>query len=207
MSGRWPPSPRPRRASRLPNPAKRVVGSRMTEEVDLESNIPCAATASVGEDSSFFGPRVCGTNLPSRSVFHLETPAKLLKFLERVLVIFSKCALNSLNNQADFDSAIPWFESRRPSQELREIGLVEVAPHPTHQMKLQVRTVEQLRDLFPIERIAREIQGSRAHGIACEVGCVDFVVYRPELLVRPPHAESVDQPLVIGFRLEARDGG
>jgi hypothetical protein len=33
--------------------------------------------------------------------------AKLLKFLKRVLTIFSKCAMKSLNNQAGFDSAIP----------------------------------------------------------------------------------------------------
>ena len=56
--------------------------------------------------------------LPAAAVFHLETAAKLLKLLERVLAVFSKCALKSLDNQADFDSAIPWFESRRPSQPL-----------------------------------------------------------------------------------------
>jgi hypothetical protein len=48
--------------------------------------------------------------------FHLETAAKLLKLLERVLAVFSKCALKLLDNQADFDSAIPRFESWRPSQ-------------------------------------------------------------------------------------------
>jgi hypothetical protein len=37
----------------------------------------------------------------------LETAAKLLKFLERVLAVFSKCALKLLDNQVDFDSAIP----------------------------------------------------------------------------------------------------
>jgi hypothetical protein len=46
----------------------------------------------------------------------LETAAKLLKLLERVSADFSKCALKSLDNQADFDSAIPRFESWRPSQ-------------------------------------------------------------------------------------------
>jgi hypothetical protein len=35
------------------------------------------------------------------------------------LVDFSKCALKLLDNQADFDSAIPRFESWRPSQEQR----------------------------------------------------------------------------------------
>jgi hypothetical protein len=50
-----------------------------------------------------------------------------------------------------------------------------------------------------VERKVREIQGAGAHVIAGEVGCVDWVVDRPELLVRPPYAESVDQPLVIGL--------
>jgi hypothetical protein len=47
--------------------------------------------------------------------FHLETRAKLLKSLERVWANFPKCALKSLDNQTDFDSAIPRFESWRPS--------------------------------------------------------------------------------------------
>jgi len=53
---------------------------------------------------------------PDFALLHLETPAKPLKLLERVLADFSKCALKSLDNQADFDSAIPRFESWRPSQ-------------------------------------------------------------------------------------------
>jgi hypothetical protein len=47
---------------------------------------------------------------------HLEAVAKLLKWLEPISAIFSKCALKSLENQTDFDSAIPRFESWRPSQ-------------------------------------------------------------------------------------------
>jgi hypothetical protein len=35
----------------------------------------------------------------------LETTAKLLKSLERVLAVFSKGGLKSFNNQGDFDSA------------------------------------------------------------------------------------------------------
>jgi hypothetical protein len=35
--------------------------------------------------------------------------------LERPLADFFKCALKSLDSQTDFDSAIPWFESRRPN--------------------------------------------------------------------------------------------
>ncbi len=54
--------------------------------------------------------------LPARAVRHLETAAKLLKLLERVLAVFSKCALKLLDNQVGFDSAIPRFESWRPSQ-------------------------------------------------------------------------------------------
>jgi hypothetical protein len=34
----------------------------------------------------------------------LEAAAKLLKLLERVLAVFSKCALKLLDIQADFDS-------------------------------------------------------------------------------------------------------
>jgi hypothetical protein len=53
--------------------------------------------------------------------FHLETGTKPLKLLERVLADFSKCALKSLDNQADFDSAIPRFESWRPSHAVRSL--------------------------------------------------------------------------------------
>jgi hypothetical protein len=44
--------------------------------------------------------------LPAKAIFHLETAAKPLNLLERVLGRFSKCALKLLDNQADFDSAI-----------------------------------------------------------------------------------------------------
>jgi hypothetical protein len=43
----------------------------------------------------------------------LETAAKLLKSLEGILSPFSKCALKSLNNQTDFDSAIRRFDPSR----------------------------------------------------------------------------------------------
>src|SRR6266851_3448076 len=49
-------------------------------------------------------------------MFSFGKAAKLLKLLERVLAVFSKCALKLLDNQADFDSAIPRFESSMPSQ-------------------------------------------------------------------------------------------
>ena len=65
------------------------------------------------------GPLQCpllGLILPAESHFHLETATKLLKLLERVLTDFSKRPLKSLDNQADFDSAIRRFESSRPSQ-------------------------------------------------------------------------------------------
>jgi hypothetical protein len=54
--------------------------------------------------------------LSATDVFHLETAAKLLKVLERVSTVFSKGTLKLLDSQADFDSAIPRFESWRPSQ-------------------------------------------------------------------------------------------
>jgi hypothetical protein len=38
--------------------------------------------------------------------FHLEMAANLLELLERLFGLFPKCALKSLNNQADFDSAL-----------------------------------------------------------------------------------------------------
>jgi hypothetical protein len=47
------------------------------------------------------------------ALFHLETPTNLLKLLDRESTIFSKCALKSLNNQADFDSAIRRFDPLR----------------------------------------------------------------------------------------------
>jgi hypothetical protein len=42
-----------------------------------------------------------------------------LKLVEGILTIFSKCPLKSLNNQADFDSAIRRFDPSRPSHRLR----------------------------------------------------------------------------------------
>jgi hypothetical protein len=57
--------------------------------------------------------------LPWKGCFHLETAAKLLKLLERVLTAFSKGALKLLDNQADFDSAIRRFDPSRPSQPSR----------------------------------------------------------------------------------------
>jgi hypothetical protein len=50
------------------------------------------------------------------STFHLEMGAKQLILLEGALTVSSKCALKSLNNQTDFDSAIRRFDPSRPSQ-------------------------------------------------------------------------------------------
>jgi hypothetical protein len=68
-------------------------------------------------------PRLLSTSeqLPRRipvwaGASHLETAAKLLSSLKAILAIFSKRALKSLNNQADFDSAIRRFDPSRPSQ-------------------------------------------------------------------------------------------
>jgi len=58
-----------------------------------------------------------GLILPAKAPSYLETTAKLLKLLEGVSGLFSKCALKSLNNQADFDSAIRRFDPSRPSQQ------------------------------------------------------------------------------------------
>jgi hypothetical protein len=56
--------------------------------------------------------------------FHLETAANLLELLERLFSLFSKCALKSLNDQADFDSAIRRFDPSRPSQPLAQRKMV-----------------------------------------------------------------------------------
>jgi hypothetical protein len=47
---------------------------------------------------------------------HLETTAKLLISLEHILSLFSKCALKSLNNQTDFDSAIQMCDPCYPGK-------------------------------------------------------------------------------------------
>ena len=51
-----------------------------------------------------------------RHSFHLETAAKLLNLLEGILILFSKRALKSLNNQTDFDSAIRRFDPSAPAK-------------------------------------------------------------------------------------------
>jgi hypothetical protein len=53
------------------------------------------------------------------SLSHLEMSAKLLISLEGVSRRFPKCALKSLNNQADFDSAIRMSNPLRPKRDLR----------------------------------------------------------------------------------------
>src|SRR5215472_10127465 len=50
--------------------------------------------------------------MPTNRWFRLEIGPKLLISLEGILTIFSRCALKSLNNQADFDSAV-WLPSLR----------------------------------------------------------------------------------------------
>ena len=57
----------------------------------------------------------CETDPPRGLLLYLETAAKLLELLEGVLTIFSKCVLKSLNNQADFDSAILRFDPSAPA--------------------------------------------------------------------------------------------
>jgi len=45
-----------------------------------------------------------------------EIAAKLLMRTMSILIAFSECARIHKGKSLDFDSAIPWFESRRPSQ-------------------------------------------------------------------------------------------
>jgi hypothetical protein len=47
----------------------------------------------------------------------LETAPNLLELLERLFSLFSKCALKSFNNRADFDSAILMSSKSRPGQD------------------------------------------------------------------------------------------
>jgi hypothetical protein len=68
--------------------------------------------------------------------FHLEMATKPLKLLGRVLTDYPKCGLKSLDNQADFDSAIQRFESSRPSHAYPPIYGLRVtrrrSPHSAH---------------------------------------------------------------------------
>jgi hypothetical protein len=57
-----------------------------------------------------------GLILRRGSLLYLETAANLLKLLEGGSGLFSKCALKSLENQTDFDSAIRRFDPSRSSQ-------------------------------------------------------------------------------------------
>jgi hypothetical protein len=56
---------------------------------------------------------------PKAFTQHSELVRNLLIWLETNFPIFSECALVLRENQSGFDSAIPWFESRRPSQPVR----------------------------------------------------------------------------------------
>ncbi len=60
--------------------------------------------------------------------FASAVDAKLLKSLEGIFSLFSKCALKSLNNQADFDSAIRRFDPSCPSQAVRRSEKVPLMP-------------------------------------------------------------------------------
>jgi hypothetical protein len=74
-------------------------------------------------------PKLLSASAPSLSDFagadlggrcsHLETATNLLRLLERVSTVFSKCALELLDNQADFDSVIRRSDPSRPNQEQR----------------------------------------------------------------------------------------
>jgi hypothetical protein len=56
-------------------------------------------------------PRLAATDIG-----RFEDVANLLIELQPHSSNFSKYTLTAQANQSDFDSAIPWFESRRPSQ-------------------------------------------------------------------------------------------
>jgi hypothetical protein len=60
--------------------------------------------------------RFCRINSTLQALLSFGNGCQAIETLERLLADFSKCVLKSLDNQADFDSAIPRFESWRPSQ-------------------------------------------------------------------------------------------
>jgi hypothetical protein len=66
---------------------------------------------------SSIAPGFSGLILFATAASYLETTAKLLKLLEGVSSLSSKCALKSLNNQADFDSAILMSSKSRPGRD------------------------------------------------------------------------------------------
>jgi hypothetical protein len=68
--------------------------------------------------SAHFASQISPGLILRGGMFHLEMPTKLLKLLQLNLDAFSKYALKSLNDQADFDSAIRRFDPSRPSQQL-----------------------------------------------------------------------------------------
>jgi len=77
------------------------------------------------------------------AVFHLEIAAKLLKLLELIFDVFSKCALKSLNNQADFDSAILRFDQEdivRKNQDLAARSGRSFGTQPLEETSLGRRT-------------------------------------------------------------------
>jgi Protein of unknown function (DUF4236) len=110
------------------NPTKAGVEhamARVTQEAKLYAgaclvvrDIPGGPDFDVARgDAGNDGPGACC------SFVHLEIGANLLELLERPSQLFSKRLLKSLNNQADFDSAMRRFESSRPSQSGAEMGL------------------------------------------------------------------------------------
>jgi hypothetical protein len=86
----------------------------------------------------------------------LETAANLLRLLEHVLAVFSKCALKSLNNQTDFDSAIRRFDPSRPSHRYPVRSGRHL--HPTSQWRLGSRV-----EILSSER--RIIRAGRARAL------------------------------------------
>jgi hypothetical protein len=99
-------------------PVERYLGNQTVAYRNTQTGANMSAQMGTWMDDGSAGVATRSSRTEFRlagSHIHLETTAKLLILLGRDSAVFSKCALDSLNNQADFDSAIRRFDPSRPS--------------------------------------------------------------------------------------------
>ena len=89
-------------------PAKPLIRWRARQDFDLVT-------------SAFGG---WGASQQGHASLHSEITANLLIGFRSNFSIFSECALTNNANHLDFDSAIPRFESWRPSQPVRSLWVM-----------------------------------------------------------------------------------
>jgi hypothetical protein len=106
----------------------------------------------------------------------LETTAKLLNSLEDIFGFSSKRALKSLNNQADFDSAIRRFDPSRPSQ------LKSLSNHPLFRAFILnaflLLTLNVCRH-FVRQPVCVPLRGGREHALLGALGVTNVALLRP----------------------------